>query len=184
MNIIHFKNQKEFMEFLEKNNQSEEGIWIKFDKKNTLHKLTSDQALKSSLAYGWIDGQIKSLDDEFYLKYFTKRRPKSNWSERNKKIAEDLIRNDLMKTPGLIEIQKAKKDGRWESKEAIFTNDDLVNFTQLIKPHIKAYHNYLNMSPSIQKTYAKSYFYLKTNEAKENRLSKIIKRLEDNLKPM
>ena len=40
------------------------------------------------------------------------------------------------------------------------------------------------MSPSIQKTYAKSYFYLKTEQAKQNRLEIIIKRLEDNLKPM
>ena len=102
MNIMYFENQNEFNDFLKKNHQSEEGIWIKLDKRNRPSKLTSDQALKCALSYGWIDGQIKSLDDEFYLKHFTKRRQKSNWSERNKKIAEELIKNKQIQEPGLI----------------------------------------------------------------------------------
>jgi len=181
---MYFENQNEFNDFLKKNHQSQEGIWIKLDKRNRPSKLTSDQALKCALAYGWIDGQIKSLDDEFYLKYFTKRRTKSNWSERNKRIAEELIKNKQMQEPGLIEIEKAKSDGRWETKEDSFNIDALDDFFELIKPHKKAYANYIKMSPSIQKTYAKSYFYLKTEQAKQNRLEIIIKRLEDNLKPM
>lgn len=184
MKIIYFSNQEEFIEFLEKNNQSEEGIWIKLDKKKTASKLTSDQALKIALCYGWIDGQIKSLDDDFYLKYFTKRRPKSNWSDRNKKIALELIEKNLMKPSGFDEIEKAKKDGRWESSDFELKETAIEDFTLLLKPHSLAIENFKKMSPSVQKTYATSYYYLKNESSRTSRLMKIIERLENNLKPM
>ncbi|PKK95119.1 MAG: hypothetical protein CVV60_02845 [Tenericutes bacterium HGW-Tenericutes-5] len=184
MNIIHFKNQFEFIEFLEINNQSDEGIWIKFDKRKSKDKLTPDQALKAALCYGWIDGQIKSLDDDFYLKYFTKRRNKSNWSERNKKLANELIANKLMKPSGFKEIEKAKKDGRWEKKDFELKETAIEDFAQLIKTYSLAYENFKKMSPSVQKTYATSYYYLKNESSRLSRLEKIIKRLEENLKPM
>jgi len=43
---MYFENQNEFNDFLKKNHQSQEGIWIKLDKRNRPSKLTSDQALK------------------------------------------------------------------------------------------------------------------------------------------
>lgn len=184
MNIIHFKNIFEFTEFLEKNHQLEEGIWIKFDKRKTPAKLTPDQALKAALCYGWIDGQMKSLDDDFYLKYFTKRRNKSNWSERNKRLATELIKNNLMKASGFEEIEKAKKDGRWEKKDFELKETAIEDFIQLLKPYSKATENFKKMSPSVQKTYATSYYYLKSESSRISRLEKIIKRLEENLKPM
>jgi uncharacterized protein YdeI (YjbR/CyaY-like superfamily) len=180
MNIIHFKNVGELIDFLEKNNQSDEGIWIKFDKRKTPSKLTSDQALKTALCYGWIDGQIKSLDDDFYLKYFTKRRNKSNWSDRNKKLANELIAKNLMKPPGFEEISKAKKDGRWDKKDYEFIETAIEDFNLLLKPYSLAHDNFKKMSPSIQKIYANSYYYLKNESSRISRLEKIIKRLEEN----
>jgi uncharacterized protein YdeI (YjbR/CyaY-like superfamily) len=184
MKIIFFNNVKEFNNFLDKNHDTSPGIWIKFDKCNTQDKLPPDQALQVALNYGWIDGQIKHLDDDFYLKYFTKRLPKSIWSTRNKKIAEELIKSHEMNTPGQAQIDLAKKDGRWERSDSLPEDFSLDNFKLLLQTNQKALQNYLSMSPSIKKTYAISYYSLKKPESRHKRLTKIIERLLENKPPM
>lgn len=44
-----------------------------------------------ALCYGWIDGQVKSLDQDAYLHKFTPRRPRSIWSKINRLKVEKLI---------------------------------------------------------------------------------------------
>ena len=38
------------------------------------------RSVQEALAYGWIDGQFKSIDEKTHAGRFTPRRPKSNWS--------------------------------------------------------------------------------------------------------
>ena len=40
--------------------------------------VTYDEALEVALAYGWIDGQAKRIDDDWYLQRFTPRRARSH----------------------------------------------------------------------------------------------------------
>jgi len=54
----------------------------------------------------------------------------------------------------------------------------------LLRDYNKAYSNYMNMSFSIQRTYAISYFALKKQESRDRRLKVVIERLEKNLPPM
>jgi uncharacterized protein YdeI (YjbR/CyaY-like superfamily) len=184
VNIIYFKTKQNFHSYLSENYNSEAGIWIKFDKRNIPDKLTPDEALKEALMFGWIDGQIKRLDEDFYLKYFTKRRPKSIWSTRNKKIAEELINSKEMQPSGKHQIDIAKKDGRWEKSDILPDDFSVEDFKTLLQNNPKALDNYLKMSPSIQKTYAISYYVLKKEDSRNNRLAKIIERLLENKKPM
>jgi uncharacterized protein YdeI (YjbR/CyaY-like superfamily) len=91
------------------------GLWIKFAKKSAgVPTLTYDEALEVALCYGWIDGQLKSLDANYYLQKFTPRRPKSTWSKRNIGKVTALIAAGKMHAAGLAEIEAAKRDGRWE----------------------------------------------------------------------
>lgn len=184
MDILFFKSEEEILSWFQTHHQSDQGIWIKFDKTKTSSTLTAYEALQSALCYGWIDGQIKRIDDTFYIKYFKKRSNKSIWSTLNKKYANQLIKDKKMMPPGLEEIQKAKKDGRWEQSDKPPVEYDLDAFKSLLKDYSKAYDTYMNFSPSIQKTYAMSYFILKKPESRSRRLEVIIKRLESGLKPM
>ena len=70
MNRILFKNRFEFREWLTKNALSDEGVWLIFGKKGKLETLKANEALEEALCFGWIDGQIKSVDEKSYLKYF------------------------------------------------------------------------------------------------------------------
>lgn len=182
--VMTFANRKAFHDFLLKNHDFEDGIWITFHKHKESDRLTPNDALLEALAFGWIDGQIKKSDDDTYIKYFKKRSTKSVWSTRNKGLVSDLIKEGLMMPSGLYQMELAKKDGRWEKADSLPADFSLETFEQLVSSNPIAYQNFLKMSPSIRKTYAVSYYWLKKPESRANRLEIILNRLEKNLKPM
>jgi uncharacterized protein YdeI (YjbR/CyaY-like superfamily) len=70
-------------------------------------------ALEAALAWGWIDGQKRGLDAGAWLQRFTPRGPRSGWSKINRAKAEALIAAGEMQPPGLAEVERARRDGRW-----------------------------------------------------------------------
>ena len=127
---LSFATQKEWENWLERNEGTSTGIWLRLAKKGVKQPtLTYAQALESALCYGWIDGQKQADNEEYWLQRFTRRSAKSIWSTINKEKSEALIAEGRMRPPGLREIEKAKKDGRWEIAYASASNstvpDDL-----------------------------------------------------------
>lgn len=78
-------------------------------------RLTYEDALPEGLCYGWIDGHLTRRDNATYCVRFTPRRARSSWSQRNVEAAERLIAEGRMQPAGLVEVERAKADGRWES---------------------------------------------------------------------
>jgi uncharacterized protein YdeI (YjbR/CyaY-like superfamily) len=76
--------------------------------------ITYDEAVEVALTFGWIDGQARPGDDTHYLQGFTRRRPQSPWSRRNRERAEALIEAGAMEPSGLAEVERARADGRWD----------------------------------------------------------------------
>ena len=60
--ILEFSDRAAFREWLHKNGTSSEGVWLLFGKKDGPATLTATEALEEALCYGWIDGQMQSLD--------------------------------------------------------------------------------------------------------------------------
>lgn len=181
---ILFADKEAFHFWLIKHHENHQGIWVKFDKTHQTSRLTPEQALDEALCFGWIDGQIKSIDTQFYLKYFAKRSPKSVWSSKNKTSIERLTKGGKMKPAGIFAVELAKKDGRWERADLDPVDFSIEGLIQLISHNEKALTHFLAMSNSIQKTYAISYYALKKPDSRQRRLAVIIERLEQNLRPM
>lgn len=91
--------------------------------------VTYEQAVESALCHGWIDGQKKAESEQYWLQRFSPRSAKSIWSKINKDKAEALIAAGRMQPSGLSEIDRARKDGRWEAAYTSASNstvpDDL-----------------------------------------------------------
>ncbi len=112
--ILPFASQKEWINWLETQDNQASGVWLKLARKNSgIASVTYDEALEVALCYGWIDGQKKGLDEKYWLQKFTPRGPKSVWSKINTEKAERLIASGQMKPAGLKAIEAAKADGRW-----------------------------------------------------------------------
>ncbi len=89
-------------------------IWIRYAKRDSgITSVTYAEALDAAICYGWIDGQVLSLDERYYLQRFTPRRPRSRWSKVNVGKAEALIAAGRMRPAGLSEVEAAVADGRW-----------------------------------------------------------------------
>jgi len=177
-----FKNRKAFRSWLQKNHKRPVGLWLVFGKNEKLKTLTPDEALEEALCFGWIDGLIKRVDDIKYVKFFSPRKAKSKWSERNKAIAEKLIKAGLITSPGLAAVERAKQQGLWDVE--IVVKGDVGQLAKLIAAYPKAAANFVKMSTSVQKVYAGYYFDAKQDATRERRLARIVDMVEQNKKPM
>ena len=114
--IIPFVSQAEFTQWMVQNHDKENGIWLRFYKKNSgVATVVYSEALDVALCFGWIDGQLKKLDDNSYIQKFTPRRAKSIWSKRNREHVFRLEKEGRMHPRGIQEVEAAKRDGRWET---------------------------------------------------------------------
>jgi len=112
---LPFADQAAWREWLAANHGSSDGVWIKFAKKASgIPTVVYAEAVEEALIHGWIDGQVKRVDDDFYMQRFTPRRAQSRWSKINRAKAEKLIADGRMHPAGLAEVERAKADGRWE----------------------------------------------------------------------
>lgn len=113
--VLTFASAGEFNSWLSEHQKASPGIWIRLYKvRSGIPSITYEEALETALCFGWIDGQKKAFDKESWLQKFTPRRPKSIWSKRNRQIVERLYASGMMKPQGIIEVESAKADGRWE----------------------------------------------------------------------
>jgi uncharacterized protein YdeI (YjbR/CyaY-like superfamily) len=128
--VVAFRSTAAWHNWLAEHVATSPGVWLKFAKKGAPEPtVTFDEALDVALCFGWIDGQIGRLDEGYWLKRFTPRKPASNWSQINTEKAESLISAGRMRPAGQREVDRAKADGRWErayaSQRKAVVPDDL-----------------------------------------------------------
>ena len=182
---VLFTSRSEFRNWLHENCLSGGSVWLLFGKSGGPKTIKASEALEEALCFGWIDGQMKSLDDQTYIKYFSIRRKNSNWSDKNKALVETLEKQGIMTDYGRAKIREAQKNGQWDAPKApVITDEQITVLSDLLKEHELASTHFQAMSPSVKKTYTRAYFDAKTDEGRAKRLSWIIERLNQNLKPM
>jgi len=128
--VIRFERAADFEAWLEANGASGSGLWLKLAKKDSgVAGLDYATALESALCFGWIDGQKRAYDDEYWLQRFTPRSPRSRWSRINRDKASALIEAGRMRPAGQREVDLARADGRWdaayEGQRSVAVPDDL-----------------------------------------------------------
>jgi uncharacterized protein YdeI (YjbR/CyaY-like superfamily) len=181
-----FADREEFREWLGKNHGTNKGAWLVFSKVQGLKTLKASEALEEALCFGWIDGQIKSLGDERYLKKFTPRTNGSRWSGVNRALAMRLTESARMTEPGLAAIERAKRTGAWDAAHGRppISDDQVEVLTNALQGADLALRNFLKMPPSVRRTYTMAYLDAKTEETRARRLERIIERLNANKRPM
>lgn len=183
--ILEFADRKEFRRWLSEYCLSNDGVWLLFGKAGGPKTIKAGEALEEALCFGWIDGQMQSIDEKTYKKYFSMRRENSKWSEKNKALVKTLEEHGLMTDFGRKKIEEAKKNGQWDAPKAPeITEEHISELSAVLKKYELAYTNFQTMSPSVKKTYTKAYFDAKTDAGREKRIAWMVDRLNKNLKPM
>ncbi|MBW9214376.1 YdeI/OmpD-associated family protein [Mumia sp. zg.B53] len=108
----------------------EPGVWVVWARREADRpELTYEALIEEALAFGWIDGQAKGLDDEHSMLWMTRRRPGSVWSRLSKERVARVEASGRMTPAGREAIDRAKADGSWtvlDSVEAMEVPDDLA----------------------------------------------------------
>ena len=117
--VIAFKSQEAWDDWLASQAADSKGLWLKLARKSSgIASVSKPETIDTALCHGWIDGQLDSFDDKYWLIRFTPRLPGSKWSERNRTRALQLIESGRMLPAGMKEIERAQKDGRWRAAYA------------------------------------------------------------------
>ena len=177
---LPFASPAEWEKWLEDNHAVSDGVWIKIAKKGSgVESVRYPEVLESALCFGWIDGRREALDDRHFLQRFTPRRPRSRWSRINREKAERLIADGRMRAAGVLEVERAQADGRWQAaydgQKSITVPEDLQRELDA-RPTAKAFFAEL----SSQNRYAILYRLqeAKKPETRARRLAKFVAMLE------
>lgn len=112
---LFFETPAALEAWLEEHGATSDGIWVRMAKKHTgIASLDWKGAVDVVLCFGWIDGQSKRVDDDWFVQRLTPRRPGSVWSKVNREKVEVLVAAGRMRPEGLCEVEAARADGRWE----------------------------------------------------------------------
>ncbi len=129
--IVGFADAAAFEGWLAEHHTRHEGVWIRLAKKKSgIPSVTDDELVDIGLCYGWISGQRRALDAQYYLQKYVPRRPRSLWSQVNVDKVAELTAAGRMREPGLAEVRRAQADGRWahayESQKTAAVPPDLA----------------------------------------------------------
>ena len=180
-----FASRKEFRSWLTQHAKPGSGVWLVFGKTPKVKTLKASEALEEALCFGWIDGQMKSVDETRYLKYFAPRRRGSPWSAKNKQLVEELCQKGLMTELGLAAIKQAKEMGKWDRVAAKPDHAEMIKQFQIVlKDDQVARENFAKAPSSYQKQIVGFYFDAKQEATKQKRLTKIVAALHANKRTM
>jgi uncharacterized protein YdeI (YjbR/CyaY-like superfamily) len=169
------KSQQQWRKWLEKNHGKKQSVWLIYYKVSSGKAAMSwSEAVDEALCFGWIDSIRKSVDEEKFIQFFSKRKAGSTWSKVNKEKVKRLIDEGLMAPAGFESIEKAKQNGSWtlldEVEELKIPKDLDKEFKT--RPGSKAF--FLSLSKSTRKMMLHWLVFAKRPETRQNRLKEIV----------
>jgi uncharacterized protein YdeI (YjbR/CyaY-like superfamily) len=180
----NFSDSHEWRNWLSENHDKEKKAWLVIHKKHSAKiGIRHEEAIEEALCFGWIDGGMRSVDDDTFILRFAPRKARSIWSKRNKDKAGLLIQQGRMTDAGLAKIQEAKKNGLWQnaysSRIKVEIPDDLED--ALVVNQV-AWNNFHNLANTYRFMYIRWLNGARTEEIRRQRVEEIVKRAELNQK--
>jgi len=179
-----FLTRQAWRKWLISNHNTSNGIWLIYYKKHTKKQsIIYTEALEEALCFGWIDSKIKRIDDEQYKQIFTPRKRISKWSEKNKQLAEKLIKEERMTEAGFEKIEQAKKNGTWKVNNHKINLDLPEEVAIALKENKIAFNNFSKFTITQQSRYIHYILEAKQSETRLKRTKQVIQLAEQNIKP-
>ncbi len=180
-----FKNRAAWRKWLDEHHATARELWLVYYKKHTgKRSVLYEEAVEEALCYGWIDSQIRRLDDETYMQKYTPRKPGSNWAKSNKERVDRLSREGRMTPAGMAAITAAKQDGSWEKLDDIEEDPTVPpDLADALEKNPTAQRNFEGFAPSYRKQYLWWLGSAKRDETRKKRLLELVERCEQGVKP-
>jgi uncharacterized protein YdeI (YjbR/CyaY-like superfamily) len=181
---ILFPSSTEWRRWLEEYHDKEKEAWLVHYKKGSgKDSLSYDDAVEEALCFGWIDGRLKSIDNEKFILRYSPRKKNSVWSKLNRDKAEKLIRSNKMTEAGMIKINQAKANGLWDAAYTSLDKDEIPeDLKSALMGNLDALNNFEHFANSYRNMYIGWVNGAKTSQTRQQRIAEVVRRSELNKK--
>jgi uncharacterized protein YdeI (YjbR/CyaY-like superfamily) len=167
--ITVFKKE-DFRKWLAKNHNNESKVSVILHKKHTGKDSPSHRELMDeAICFGWIDTTVKRLDEERYIRNFSKRTKNSKWSDNTISYGKELIKQGRMTPIGLKFYEAGLQKPTHDS--GIPRNPSMPEELRMaLDKNSKAKENFEGFAPSIKKMH---YRWILRGKREETRIKRI-----------
>lgn len=90
--ILYVSDRKTWQQWLKENYRKKSEIWLVYYRKETgKPRVAYNDAVEAALCFGWIDSTVKKIDKDRFAQHFSRRHPRSEYSQTNKERLRELI---------------------------------------------------------------------------------------------
>lgn len=179
-NRLSLESTEEWTHWLIKHSENEVLVWLRIKRKKSKKTgIYLDEAVTEALRFGWIDGRLNPMDEDYFWLRFSPRKPKSVWSLINRKRVELMIENKTLTERGYQTVEWAKQNGTWQASYTSFKDTQIpIEFTQSLKRNSEAQNRYESLSNADK---LKLLYWINTSQSSDqfnDRLYRILNWLE------
>jgi uncharacterized protein YdeI (YjbR/CyaY-like superfamily) len=169
-----FDSPVHFRKWLEANHRKASELWVGFHKKGTKPSITWPESVREALAFGWIDGVRKSVDETRYKIRFSPRKSSSVWSAINIRIAKEIIEEGRMSAAGLKAFEARK-----ENRSGIYSYENRpqtlpAEYERKLRKNAAAWKTFQAQPPGYRKMVTWWVLSAKKEETRQTRLKRLI----------
>jgi len=136
---VYFADRRDWHKWLAANFDKEQEIWlINPSSKSGKPRISYNDAVEEALSFGWIDSQVKRVDENSTAQRFSPRNPSTKYSQSNKERLKKLLAENRIDLSVKASVEKAL------SEEFVFPPD-------ILKANKEVWANYRNFSPAYQR---------------------------------
>ena len=94
---LYLDRREDWRAWLEMHFDTEDDVWLVYPKKSSGEpRIPYNDAVEEALCFGWIDSIVKTLDENTAVQRFSRRNPKSSYSQINKERLRWLVGEGLL----------------------------------------------------------------------------------------
>jgi len=139
---LYIANREAWHNWLKRNHDIKKEVWlVYYNKKSGKPRIAYNDAVEVALAFGWVDSTIKKIDEYSAAQRFSRRNPKSGYSQANIERLRKLVEQ------GKVIPSVRAAVAPILAKEFIFPPDIMAR----IKANKVAWKNFQNFSPAYQR---------------------------------
>ncbi len=101
-------------------------VWLRIRKtKSAKPGIFLAEAVTEALRFGWVDGRVNTIDEDYFWLRFTPRRPDSVWSLINRQRVEAMIEQGILTPLGHQTVEWGKASGTWQAAYTSYDNTSI-----------------------------------------------------------
>lgn len=160
--------------WLEEHHERTAGVWLLSVRGRSAAGVGYEDAVRQALCFGWIDGPVRSFDEETNGQWFSPRRPGSGWAATNKARIAELEAAGLLAPAGVRALEVAKANGSWTLLDGPEAGIEPPELTAALDADPAARENWDAFPKSVKKFGLTHIAMAKRPETKAARIAKIV----------